>query len=268
MSFRFDLYVDRPSWLHRLDPRTKLALVGSGVVLLLLYRNLWLIVGFLALAHLVLLSARIPWSRLALIWRLLLPVSALIFALWPIFYPGEGPALLEVWLLRVTTLRLVEGLAVALRIDALAFFIFVLLLTTDQAVLVRGLVKLGMPYSWGLTLAIALRYVPTFFGTFGAISDAQQARGLILGRGDFVGRLRSYMPILVAMIINALRLIDNLAMALEARGFGAPVRRTYLRDLRLRPPDRVLLALTAAVFLVLLVARLGYGLGAHPLSLI
>ena len=44
---------------------------------------------------------------------------------------------------------------------ALAFTIFLWLFTTDQATLVRSLVAIGLPYPWGLTLAIALRYLPT-----------------------------------------------------------------------------------------------------------
>ena len=268
MSLRFDLYIDRPSWLHRLDPRTKLGMVLAGVALLLLYRNIWLIGGLLLSTHAVLLTARVPWSRLRWIWRAMLPVSALVFILWPLFYQTGDETLISVLGLRITLLSLVEALAMALRIDALAFVIFILLLTTDQASLVRGLVKLGLPYAWGLTLAIALRYLPTLYGAFTTITEAQQARGLVLGKGGFVARLRSYMPILVAMIITALRLTDNLTIALAARGFGAPVRRTYMVDLKLRPADLLVLSITAILFLTLLAARIHLGVGAHPLRLV
>jgi energy-coupling factor transport system permease protein len=268
LSLRFDLYVEQRSWLHQLDPRTKMAMVLASVVSLLMWRNVWLVAGFLAGTHLLLWSGRIPRVRLVWIWRVLLPFSFMIFLLWPIFYPGPDQALLEWWVIRVTPLNLLEGLAMALRIDALAFSFFVLLLTTEQSSLVRGLVKLGMPSPWGLSLAVALRYLPTFYGSFTAISEAQQARGLDLKKGGAVARLRSYMPILVAMIISALRLTDSLAMALEARGFGAQARRTCLWDPKLRASDRMLILVSLLLLLGILAARVTLGLGVHPMWLI
>ena len=83
------------------------------------------------------------------------------------------------------------------------------------------MVKLKMPYEWGLVLALALRYIPTFQGAYTLISEAQQARGLEISGSGFK-RVKLMMPIFVAMIISSLRASDQLARALEARGLGAP----------------------------------------------
>jgi len=156
---------------------------------------------------------------------------------------------------------LLQGLSTALRVDALAFAFLVLLFSTDQARLVRGLVKLGLPYEWGLTLAIALRYLPTLYGIYTTVSEAQQARGWIIGEGGFVRRIRSYLPILVAVIVTALRLADNLSLALAARGFQPGVRRTYLRELKLNLADKICLSLLAASLIVFLSVRFRHSLG-------
>lgn len=267
MSARYDLYQPGDAYLHRMDPRTKFLLVVCGVPLQLLFRNLWIVLAALAAVHGLLLGAGITRSRLGWIWRATLPPMVMIALLWVLFYPGEGPALLEWWRIRITPVNLAEGLAVALRIGTLAFTVFVWLYTTDQATLVRGLVALGLPYEWGLTLAVALRYLPTMAGVFGMISEAQQARALDLTRGGPLHRARAYIPIVVAMLISAMRTAENLSRALESRALGAAPRRTYLRPLHYGRRD---LIWTAAILLLaglLVWARLSLGLGAHPLRL-
>jgi energy-coupling factor transport system permease protein len=186
------------------------------------------------------------------------PITLLIVLLWPIFYPQGDKVLLQVWRVRITTQGILQGLSTALRVDALAFAFLVLLFSTDQARLVRGLVKLGLPYEWGLTLAIALRYLPTLYGMYTTVSEAQQARGWVVGEGSFIQRIKSYLPILVAVIVTALRLADNLSMALAARGFQPGARRTYLRELKLGPADKVCLPLLALSLILSLILRFAW----------
>jgi len=255
MSFTFDLYVDRPSWLHRLDPRTKLAFVVFSSILLLSFGHLFVSAAFLLGIHAILWSGQVPASRLRWAWQRMWPITVLILLLWPIFYPQGNEVLWQVWRIRITTQGLWQGLSTALRVDALAFAFLVLLFSTDQARLVRGLVKLGLPYEWGLTLAIALRYLPTLYGIYVTVSEAQQARGWVIGEGGFVRRVKSYLPILVAVIVTALRLADNLSLALAARGFQAGAERTHLRELKLGPADKVCLSLFAVLLIVFLIVR-------------
>lgn len=265
MSFSFDLYVSRRSWLHRADPRVKLAFVALGTVVLLLFKNLWLMLAALAALHALVLSAEVPRGRVGWVWRAMLPLNVLLPVLWMIFYPEGGVVLLQFWFVRVTTLNLVQGVALVLRLDAIAFLWFSWLFTTDQATLVRSLVKLGLPYEWGLVLALGLRYIPTFYGLFGVVRDAQQSRGLDLSEGRWLTRLRAYLPILVAMIISALRTAEKLGMALEARALGLPgVRRSAFRETAFRPLDCAYLAAVVALFAVLVFLRWRYGLGTHP----
>jgi energy-coupling factor transport system permease protein len=104
--------------------------------------------------------------------------------------------------------------------------------------MVRGFLALRVPYTWGLTLALALRYLPIFAGLLAQVRDAQQARGLDLEQRHFWQRLAAYRPVLVAMVITALRQSEHLGWALEARATGAAgVRRTIYRPLRLRRAD-------------------------------
>ncbi len=268
MSARYDLYQPGYSWLHRLDPRVKLLLAFCGSLVLLLFTNLWVIVAALLLTQLALRSARISIERITAIWKALLPTMILVAVFWLILYPGQGSALVSFWIVRITVTNIAQALAIALRLGALGFTIFLWLFTTDQATLVRSLVALGLPYTWGLTLAIALRYLPTMASALRMISDAQQARALDLSKGNPLQRARAYIPIIVAMMITALRTAENLSRALESRAFGAPRRRTFLRRLTFRRVDLVWVVGILLVTGLLLWARYGLGFGEQPLQLL
>lgn len=268
MSFSFDLYVERKSWLHQLDPRAKLLFALATIIVVLSLQNLWLIAACLVGLHVMLLAARVPWSRIGWVWKMMLPVTILIPLLWPLFYQEGSVVLVQIWRIKVTTYSLLQGIAMALRINALGFACFTVLFATDQTRIVRGIVRLGVPFEWGLILAIALRYLPTFYGIMNMISEAQQARALDLSRGNFFKRLRSYLPILVAVVITALRTSDNLSHALETRAFGAKIGpRTYFRDLEPGASDIAFSCGIAIVAIGILVIRFKYGFGSSLLSL-
>ena len=113
---------------------------------------------------------------------------------------------------------------------------------------------------------MGLRYPSTLQGRYQMTLEAQQARGLRLeGRGP-VGRVRAQLPVLIALMVATLRLIDQLAMALEARGFGGPARRTSLRRLRMRGADWLALGVVVVGASAVLAARTLTGFGAGPLD--
>jgi len=259
---RFELYFPAGSWLHRLDPRTKLWGVLLASVAGLAFRQIGALSGLLLLTHIALLEAHIPLARLRWLWSRLLPLLLMILMLQPVFAPGTGPDLLRIGPVRWTAAGLLDGVSYALRAAALAFVAAVLLLTTDSAGLVQSLVKLGLPYPWGMTIGLAVRYLPDTYGLFVTVTEAQQARGLVIGQGRFLQRVRSYLPVLVATIIASLRKADSLGLALAARGLGYAHSRTTLYDVQMRAADWLVLALTTAVFAGLMLLRFGLGWGA------
>jgi energy-coupling factor transport system permease protein len=245
----FDLYVRRDTWLHRLDPRVKLAFVVEATVLTLLWLNIWVPVAMILLCSVVLGQARIPALHVVRIWRLIAPLMVMAFVLTALFGGGAGAPWLRIGPLAVTPAAVQYGALLAVRLLALALIVSLWLFTTDQASMVRSFVALRVPYTWGLTLALALRYLPIFAGLFEQVRAAQQARGLDLETGGFWQKLRAYRPVLIAMMISALRNSERLGWALEARAVGATgVRRTTFRPLHLRRSDVLVLAGLSVAF--------------------
>ncbi len=258
----FDLYVPSNGWLQRLDPRVKIALVLCGAALFVVFDNVAALLLLLAGVHVLLLTSRVPAGQIGWVWRQLRRVLLVIIVVFPLFSRLPGPVLFELGPLTVTWPGVLAGVATATRVIGMSLLFFVLLFTTRQNELVRGLVRLGLPFEWGLTLSIALRYIPSFSHAIVQIQEAQAARGWQVERGDLLGRLRGVAPVLVALIINVMRTGDTLGMALAARGVGSGRPRTVWRDIHMGRGDWLALALIVLVFAALLYARFGLGVGA------
>jgi energy-coupling factor transport system permease protein len=267
MSVAPDFYIAGRSWLHVADPRVKLLLVGLVVMFLLVFQNLWVLLVAWLIILIVHRSAKVTKDRILFLLRALLPVSILMPLIWVVFYPA-GDFIFRIGFFNIHGESLAQGLTVALRIQAMTFAIFALLFTTDTDTLMQGLVRLKMPYSWGLMLSLALRYVPNFANSYSSIRQAQQARGLEYESSRGLKRVREMMPVLVPMIIGSFRSSEQMAIALEARGFDAPgVQRTYLHVIRMRARDWALVAFGILATLALLALNIAYGFGAAPISI-
>jgi len=257
MSVALDFYVPRDSWLHRLDPRVKLwgMLLGFITAFLLPYA---VAQGALLLGlHLLLLANHIPWAVLRRLWRQMALLIVLILVLQPFFAPS-GTVLVAVGPLQLTVGGLVQAALFVMRTLVIAFFVGALLFTTDQRALVQACVRLGLPYTWGLTFSLTLRFLPAIQQLFVTVREAQAARGWV-AEGNLFRRFRDYFPVLVAVIIGTLRMSDRLTLALAARGMGASVssaQRTVWRDLRMQNTDWITLAGITLAFALLIGLRL------------
>ena len=250
MSLAFDLYAPGRSWLHRLDPRVKLWLMVLGIGGAFGLRAWWqqalLLLGLLG----VLRSASLTWQKLGWLWRQMRWLLIFILLLQPLFTPS-GTLWVAVGPLRLTVGGIQRALLLALRALNLAYVASGLLFTTEQRALVRALVRLGVPHTWGLTLSLTLRFLPALGDLFSKVREAQAARGWV-AEGNIFRRTREYLPVLIAVIIGTLRMGDQLTLALAARGLGSAQQRTTWRDLKMRSADWWVLAGTATGALLLL----------------
>jgi len=235
MSVLFDTYVPGNSFLHKLDPRVKLW--GTVFSLMLVF---WLpglvLQGLLLISfHLVLLLAGVPGRQLLTLWRQMALILILILVLQSFFHP-YGYELFAVGPLRLTLGGITDAARLSIRAIGFAFAIAAVLFTTEHHILVLALVRLGLPYTWGLTISLALRFLPAIQSMFHAIRDAQASRGWVASGGIFK-RFREYFPVLIAVIVGTLRMSDQLTLALAARGLDTAGQRTRWRDLHMQPSD-------------------------------
>ncbi|MGC9335849.1 MAG: energy-coupling factor transporter transmembrane component T family protein, partial [Anaerolineae bacterium] len=184
------------------------------------------------------------------LWQQMSILIILIIVLQPFLRPA-GAELLSLGPLHLTVGGILDAIRLALRALNIAFFAAGLLFTTAHRALVRALVRLGLPYTWGLTISLALRFLPAIQSLFRAVHDAQAARGWV-AQGNPLRRLREYLPVLVAVIIGTLQMSDQLTLALAVRGLEHSGERTTWRDIRMGTLDWLFLALSTAIFGVFL----------------
>jgi energy-coupling factor transport system permease protein len=241
----------RDTWLFRLDPRVKLWFGLLGMIVGVLSSTIPLLLMLLALAHMILLAGGIPARRLAAFWLTVLPILLIILVLQPLMTRGET-LLVEIGPIRITWEGLRAGLIYGLRLAAVTFVMLIPFATTPTPKLVRGMVRLGMPDTLGMTVALALNYLGTVGNLYTTVSDAQQARGWDLSQRGIIKRARAAVPTLIAVIIASLRLSDTLALGLAARGFGLARSRTIYRDIRMTRSDWTASVITTLAFAAIL----------------
>jgi len=250
-----DLYTEADTFLHRMDPRVKIVAVILLSLVAFLLTNLAYLVILLGLILLLVYLSRATFSRTIFALKFVLRLMVLIIVLWPLFDRSGTPVLASLGPLKITEPAIWRGLTSAVRVGCLATVWYILMFTTSQRDLVRALVKFGLRFDYGLTLAISLRFFPTFLSTIESITDAQRARGMEIEKGNLLKRSRNYVTVLVPAIVSALRTADTLSLALQSRAYGARPDRTYLREIKMRPSDYVALSVIIASLVLPAIAR-------------
>jgi energy-coupling factor transport system permease protein len=146
--------------------------------------------------------------------------------------------------------------ALTLRFVVLVESFSVFFLTTSPDHLGLALEQTHVPYEFVFAFTTAVRFVPVLAEEAQTIMDAQKARGLELERGNFLKRIRNYIPILIPLIVSAIRRSLELAEAMESRAWGATKKRTNLYVLKIHKGDVALVGLTILLLVATVYVRL------------
>ncbi|QHS17350.1 energy-coupling factor transporter transmembrane component T family protein [Halopenitus persicus] len=253
------LYVDRGTWIHRLDARSTLAFVLAIFVSGYIFDDprfaaVPLVVAFVSLV------AVGGWPN----FKRLSPIVAALFVVglvvWPLFTGPGGPTVIDLGPLVLSERELLFALG---RSERIAVFIvggLLFVTTTSNEEIVSGMRQLGVPFAFCFAVGTALRLFPTFIDAAGTVKQAQEARGLDLSDGNLIERLRSFVPLLVPVFMTAFRNVNTQSMALEARGFDTRRDRTFYGASSMGGVDWVVTVASLAVIVGVVALRLaGYG---------
>jgi len=252
-------------FLYDLNPLAKLAAPLPAMVLLVFVRDAATPLAFLALAYVVLLVGVNFTRRLAAVLLLALPLGALVigsgFALWTDAARVDDTAV--VWQLGGWTLyagALEVGLATGLRLAAIVALTLIAGLSTTGPDLVRATVQqLRVPYRIGYTALAAFRFVPRFGHELDVIRQAHRVRGSHGGRGPFAAVAR-WFGYVVPLLAGAIRHAERVALAMDARAFGAHPDRTERHLVPFRVRDAVFIVVFWTVSAALLWILFPWGL--------
>jgi energy-coupling factor transport system permease protein len=213
-----------------LDPRAKLILTFSAAVMLVT-ADRWSI----------LLTAAGLSMTAALLLGLARPGLA--------FIRGLGPAAAGFFAIAWLAFDLPTALTAGLRLLALGTVFLLFFQTTPPMGLSNALVAMGLPYAFSFVLTVSMEFIPVLARRAANIRDAQRSRGIPVGFG---WRGLRFLPALLGpLLIQAFKLADEMAEALEARGFGAGGRRPSGK-IRFRALDWLIVSLSLAALSVYL----------------
>ena len=231
-------YFPGDSYIHRLDPRTKLLMVVVYIVALFLatgWLGYGLVIAFLGMC------IKISGIPLKSITRGLKPVMMIVAftGILNLFFTQGTHEIFTVFGFTLTWEAVERAAQMILRIMLLITGTFLLTYTTSPIALTDGLERLLNPlkkikfpvHELAMMMCIALRFIPTLIEETDKIMSAQKARGADFETGSLMDRAKALIPILVPLFISAFRRADELATAMECRCYQGGEGRTKLKQL-------------------------------------
>lgn len=237
-------YVPGESIVHRLDPRMKTVLIFLFVVIVFFANNWQSYLTLTVFSLMTMLLTKIP---VRFILKGLFPVWILIIFTFTLhlIVTKDGTELFNIFGFKVYSGGVIQGFAISLRFFLLILVTSLLTLTTTPIeitdaieALLHPLKKIKFPvHELALMMSISLRFIPTLMQETDKISKAQASRGLDFKTGPLRERIRAIIPLLIPLFVSAFKRAEELAMAMEARGYHGDVGRTKLRELKIERRD-------------------------------
>lgn len=249
-----NLYKKGKTPVHKTDPRIKLFLLVFITFSFFLTGSLKA-TGFFLIFLLFLISL----SGIKEVWRAvksILPLLVFVTILTPPFHTGGEVYLRLNTFILLTSKGVRETAQLLIRFTGITSAFFLFFLTTEIDDLILSLQWFKVPYSATLVITISLRYIPHILHIYSNVTDAHRLRQNSTGKKKTspAQRIRNLFPILVSVLIQSIRTIPSLAMALESKGFGFPAERTRFRNISVNGNIPLQLASASVIVLAVITA--------------
>ncbi|MGG3449654.1 energy-coupling factor transporter transmembrane component T family protein [Domibacillus aminovorans] len=257
----FGRYLPSDSVVHQMDPRAKLLFIFIFVGIVFLANN---VVTYALLGAFTFLIVFLSKVKLRFLIGGLKPVLLLVLFTFflHVFFTKEGDVLTQFGFLTIYKGGVIKGIFISLRFLLLIFVTSLLTLTTPPISVTDGIESLFGPlkkikvpvHELALMMSISLRFIPTLLDETDKIMKAQMARGADFSSGSISDRVKAIIPLLIPLFVSAFKRAEELAVAMEARGYKGGEGRTKYRILRWSMRDTMamlfLVVLSAALFIL------------------
>ncbi|WHZ03324.1 energy-coupling factor transporter transmembrane protein EcfT [Neobacillus sp. YX16] len=255
-------YVPADSLIHRLDPRSKLIIIFLFVCIIFLANNFFTYVLIGIYTFLMLGLSRIP---IRFLYAGLKPVLWLVLftLLLQVFFTKEGSLLYELGPIKIYEEGVRQGIFISMRFFFLILMTSLLTLTTTPIEITDGLETLLHPlkkvrfpvHEMALMMSISLRFIPTLMQETDKIMKAQIARGVEFSSGPIKERIKAVIPLLIPLFVSSFKRAEELAIAMEARGYRGGEGRTKYRLLSWKHSDTLQLLILVILTILLILLR-------------
>ncbi len=254
-------YFVADSFVHKLDPRAKILLLVYIIVMIFTTQNVLSLLLITLLSILIMLTSKIPLRMYLKNIKVIIPI--IIFtAILNVFYTNTGVLLLNVWKIQIYSGGVLRAVYMAVRVLLLILTSSVLTYTTTPNDLTDAIERLLKPlkyiglgnavHTMSMMMTIALRFIPTLIEETDKIMNAQKARGADMESGGLIQKVKALLPILIPLLLSAVRRAYELAEAMECRCYNGGVGRTRMKQLHLTVKDYLSFAVFT-LFLALII---------------
>lgn len=251
--YKLGQYISGESIIHKIDPRVKvLSVIGlSAMILAGSTTSLFL---YSCLLVMTIAISQIHFVRVMTALRPMLFFLCLLFFLHLLLTDGAPIPPFPAWPVTVTSEGLVKGVYVTWQFTLLLISAAMLTMTTSPAALVNGIERLLRPlriigvssHDVAMMISIALRFLPTLLEEIDRMKNAQMARGANFKTGRLLQRARAAFGLLIPVVMNLIRRVEELSQAMEARGYRKGPR-TYLMQLHMSKIDYIAIVLMLSI---------------------
>lgn len=258
----FGRYVPANSIVHRMDPRSKLMIVFLFVCIVFLANNA---ITYSILAIYTVLMVLLSKISLRFLYEGLKPILWLVLftLILHLFLTKQGEVILDLGWVKIYEEGLRQGVFISVRFFLLILLTSLLTLTTTPIEITDGLETLLGPlnkvkfpvHELALMMSISLRFIPTLMQETDKIMKAQIARGVDFTSGPVKERVRAIVPLLIPLFISSFKRAEELATAMEARGYRGGEGRTKYRQLKWQMTDTSMLVFLGLISLLLTLFR-------------
>lgn len=255
-------YIPGDSIIHKLDPRAKLVASFYFIVVIFLANNWqsYVLLGAFTIGAILLSKVDLKFfirGVRPLLWLMLFTVAL------QIFFTSGGTVYWSWGIFTISQFGLVNGVFIFCRFVLIIFMSTLLTLTTpplelSDAIeyLLRPLKVVHFPvHEVSLMLSIALRFVPTLMDETEKIMNAQRARGVDFNDGNIIDKMKAVVPLLIPLFVSSFKRADDLATAMEARGYQGGEGRTKYRILHWHRNDTFVAIVFALITAALVFLR-------------
>jgi energy-coupling factor transport system permease protein len=258
----FGRYVPAESVVHKMDPRSKIIIIFIFVCIIFLANNAltYALIGIYTFIMLGLsrIPARFLYAGLKpILWLVLFTL------LLQLFFTNQGSLVFHWGPVKIYEEGIRQGIFISLRFFFLILMTSLLTLTTTPIEITDGLETLLHPlnkirfpvHEMALMMSISLRFIPTLMQETDKIMKAQIARGVDFGGGPIKDRIKAVIPLLIPLFVSSFKRAEELAIAMEARGYRGGEGRTKYRKLSWEAKDTLQLVILAILIILLFLLR-------------
>lgn len=242
-------YLPLDSIIHKMDPRAKIMAMLFVMIAIFIDAGY---LGYAVIGVVVVAIALMGKLKLSFLWRSMKPMLFMLVFLLIInlLVIKDGSILFTIGSFHIYSGALSQTLYIVIRLALMIMVTTILTATTKPLQLTLGIEDLLKPFQVihvpahqiAMMISIALRFIPTLIEETQRIMKAQASRGVDIEEGKLMEKIRAILSLIVPLFVSAFQRAEDLAYAMEARGYIPDRPRTRYQQLEMHAKDYILLA--------------------------